>query len=58
MVVTATLAGRHVEPVDEHPDVEVPERASRRTYIAQYKLRIVAEYERREKAYHLQLSHS
>ena len=27
MVVTATLAGRHAEPVDEHPDPEVPERA-------------------------------
>ena len=49
MVVTATLAGRHAEPVDEHPDPEVPERASRRTYTAQYKLRILAEYERRDR---------
>ncbi len=49
MVVTATLAGRHAEPVDEHPDPEVPERASRRTYSAQYKLRILAEYERRDR---------
>ena len=49
MVVTATLAGRHAEPVDEHPDPEVPERASRRTYRAQYKLKILAEYERRDR---------
>src|SRR6476646_916306 len=49
MVVTATLAGRHAEPVDEHPDPEVAERASRRTYTAQYKLRILAEYERRDR---------
>jgi transposase len=49
MVVTATLAGRHAELVDEHPDPEVPERASRRTYSAQYKLRILAEYERRDR---------
>ena len=49
MVVTATLAGRHAEPVDEHPDPEVPERGSRRTYSAQYKLRILAEYERRDR---------
>ncbi len=48
MVVTATLAGRHAEPVDEHPEPEVPERASRRTYSAQYKLRILAEYDRRD----------
>src|SRR5215204_6817367 len=49
MVVTATLAGRHAEPVDEHFDPEVPERASRRTYSAQYKLRILAEYDRRDR---------
>jgi transposase-like protein len=49
MVVTATLADRHAEPVDEHPDPEVPERASRRTYSAQYKLKILAEYERRDR---------
>jgi transposase-like protein len=35
--------------VDEHPDPEVSERASRRTYSAQYKLRILAEYERRDR---------
>ena len=50
MVVTGTLAGRHAEPVDEHPDSEVPERGSRRTYSAQYKLRILAEYERRDRS--------
>ena len=49
MVVTTTLAGRHAEPVDDHPDPEVPERASRRTYSPQYKLRILAEYERRDR---------
>src|SRR5262249_34421446 len=49
MVVTATQAGRHAEPVDEHPDPEVPERATRRTCSAQYKLRILAEYERRDR---------
>lgn len=49
MVVTATLASRHAEPVDEHPDPEVPEKASRRTNTAQYKLRILAEYERRDR---------
>jgi transposase-like protein len=33
-------------PVTEPIDPEVPERAKRRTYSAQYKLRILAEYER------------
>jgi len=46
MVMTTVVAGRHAEPVTE-PDPEVPERATRRTYTAQYKLRILAEYERR-----------
>src|SRR5438552_11930286 len=40
------VAGRHAEPVTE-PEPEVPERATRRTYTAQYKFRILAEYERR-----------
>jgi len=35
--------------VDEHPDPEVRDRASRRTYSAPYKLRILAEYERRDR---------
>jgi transposase len=50
MVMTTVLAGRHAEPVAAEPDEpEVPERASRRTYTAQYKLRILAEYERRDR---------
>ena len=48
MVVTTVTAGRHAEPVTEPPEPEVPERATRRTYTAQYKLRILAEYERRD----------
>jgi transposase len=53
MVMTTGVSGRHAEPVTEppgaEPDPEVPERASRRTYSAQYKLRILAEYERRDR---------
>src|SRR5919199_1929146 len=48
MVMTPVLAARHAEPVAEQPEPEVLERASRRTYSAQYKLRILAEYERRD----------
>jgi transposase-like protein len=35
--------------VDEPAEPEVPERASRRVFSAQYKLRILAEYERRDR---------
>jgi transposase len=49
MVMTTVLPGRHAEPVTEPPEPEVPERATRRTYTAQYKLRILAEYERRDR---------
>jgi transposase-like protein len=49
MVMTTVLSGRHAEPVTEPPEPEVPERATRRTYTAQYKLRILAEYERRDR---------
>lgn len=49
MVMTSTVSGRHAEPVNEPADAEVPERATRRTYSAQYKLRILAEYERRDR---------
>jgi transposase-like protein len=35
--------------VTEPPEPEVPERATRRSYTAQYKLRILAEYERRDR---------
>jgi hypothetical protein len=48
MVMTHVIAGRHAEPVADPDEPEVPERASRRTYSAQYKLRILAEYERRD----------
>ena len=43
------VSGRHAEPVTEPPEPEVPERATRRSYTAQYKLRILAEYERRDR---------
>lgn len=46
MVVTSMVAGRHAVPVSEPVDPEVPERASRRTLSAQYKARILAEYDR------------
>jgi transposase-like protein len=49
MVMTPVLAARHAEGVAEPTDPEVPERATRRTYSAQYKLRILAEYERRDR---------
>ena len=49
MVMTTVLSGRHAEPVSEPPDPEVSERATRRTYSAQYKLKILAEYERRDR---------
>jgi len=49
MVVTTVVSGRHAEPVTEPPEPEVPERATRRSYTAQYKLRILAEYERRDR---------
>ena len=46
--MTTMTAGRHAVPVSEPADPEVAERARRRTYSAQYKLMILAEYERRE----------
>ena len=51
MVMTTMVSGRHAEPVTEppEPEPEVPESASRRTYSAQYKLRILAEYDRRDR---------
>ena len=49
MVMTTVTSGRHAEPVTEPAEPEVPERASRRIYSAQYKLRILAEYERRDR---------
>ena len=46
MLMTNAVSGRHAEPVTEP---EVPECATRRTYSAQYKMRILAEYERRDR---------
>jgi transposase-like protein len=47
MLMTTEMSDRHAVPVDEPADPEVPERAKRRVFSAQYKLRILAEYERR-----------
>lgn len=47
MLMTTELSGRHAVPVDESADPEVPERARRRVFSAQYKLKILAEYESR-----------
>src|SRR5438874_6747695 len=47
-MMTTEVSGRHAVPVDEPAEPEVPERASRRVFSAQYKLRILAEYERRD----------
>jgi transposase-like protein len=45
MVMTSVVPNGHAELVAEHADPEVPERATRRIYTPQYKLRILAEYE-------------
>jgi hypothetical protein len=47
MLITTELSGQHAVPVDEPADPEVPQRARRRVFSAQYKLKILAEYERR-----------
>ena len=47
MLMTTEVSDRHAVPVDEPADPEVPERAKRRVFSAQYKLKILAEYERR-----------
>jgi hypothetical protein len=44
------VAGGHAVGVEDVPDPEVSERASRRTYTARYKLDVLAEYERLDKA--------
>jgi transposase len=49
MLMTSAVPGRHAMPVDESAEPEVPERARRRVFSAQYKLRILAEYERRDR---------
>ncbi len=43
-------AGGHAVRVEDVPDPGVDERASRRTYTARYKLEVLAEYERLDKA--------
>ena len=45
-----TPSGGHAVGVEEVPDPQVDERASRRTYTARYKLEVLAEYERLDKA--------
>ena len=49
MLMTTEVSGRHAMPVDEPAEPEVPARARRRVSSAQYKLRILAEYERRDR---------
>ena len=49
LMMTTDVSGRHAVPVDEPAEPEVPERATRRVFSAQYKLRILAEYERRDR---------
>src|SRR5437763_13154621 len=46
LMMTTEATGRHAVPVDEPAEPEVAERARRRVFSAQYKLRILAEYER------------
>src|SRR6266480_6552414 len=48
-MMTTEVSGRHAVPVDEPAEPEVPERATRRVFSAQYKLKILAEYERRDR---------
>ena len=49
MVMTTIVADRHAVSVNEPAEPEVIERATRRVFSAQYKLRILAEYERRDR---------
>ena len=49
MVMTRVVTGQHAVVVREPADPEVSERATRRVFSAQYKLRILAEYERRDR---------
>jgi transposase len=44
------VPGGHAVRVEDVPDPQVGERASRRTYSARYKLEVLAEYERLDKA--------
>jgi transposase len=49
MVMTRVVSGQHAVVVSEAAEPEVSERATRRVFSAQYKLRILAEYERRDR---------
>jgi transposase len=49
MVMTRLESGPHSVVVSERAEPEVSERATRRVFSAQYKLRILAEYERRDR---------
>lgn len=49
MLMTTEVSGRHAVSVHEPVEPEAPERARRRVFSAQYKLRILAEYERRDR---------
>lgn len=49
MVMTSVMAGQHGVAVSEPSEPEVTERATRRVFSAHYKLKILAEYERRDR---------
>ena len=49
MVMTTIVAARHAVPVSEPAEPEVTERATRRVFSVQYKLRIPGGYERRDR---------
>jgi transposase-like protein len=49
MLMTTEVFDRQAVPVDEPAEPEVPERATRRAFSVQYKLRILAEYDRRDR---------
>jgi transposase len=49
MVMTTVVSGRHAVLVSEPAEPEVTERATRRVFSGQYKLKILAEYERRDR---------
>jgi transposase-like protein len=49
MVMTSVVTNGHAVPVSEPVEPEVPERATRRVFSAHYKLKILAEYERRDR---------
>ena len=50
MLMTSVVSGRHAVPVSESVEPEVSERATRRVFSPQYKLRILEEYERRDRS--------